>query len=109
MNQDPNQNINDNLASDTHNNSNNMTESIVFDDTNSNLHSNIPSILPNINPHNSSSISLLATQPDSIHQYQVIEYNNNQSFQDLLEEARNVHNNHITDSKRLQYLSTIHL
>ena len=78
-----------------------MTESVVFDDTNSDLHSNLPSVLPNNNPHDSSSISLLATQPDSIHQNQVNEHNNNQPFQDLLEEARNVHNNHITDSKHL--------
>ena len=83
MNQEePNQNINDNLASDGQNNLNVMTESVVFDDTNSDLLSNIPSLVPNNNPHDISSISLLTTQPDSIHQNQVIEYNNNQSFQD---------------------------
>ena len=64
-----NQNNNDNLASDSHNNLNVMTDSVVFDDTNSDL--NIPSVLPNNNPHDSSSISLLTTQPDSIHQNQV--------------------------------------
>ena len=105
MNQEnPNQNINDNLPSDSHNKSNNMTESIVFDDTNSDLHSNIPSTLANNNPHDSSSISLLTTQPHSIHQNQVIEHNINKSFQDLLKEAENVHNNHITDSTHLQYV-----
>ena len=62
----------DNLASDSHNNLNIMTESLVFDDTNSNLHSNIPSVLANNNPQDSSSISLLTTQLDSIHQNQVI-------------------------------------
>ena len=104
-----NQDLNDNLASDSHNNSNNMTESIVFNNTNSDPHSNISSVLANNNPRDSSSISLLTTQPDLIHQNKVIEYNNNQFFQDLLGEARSVHNNHITDFTRLQYLSTIHL
>ena len=79
-----------------------MTQSVVFEDTNSDLHSNIPSILANKNPHDSSSISLLTTQLDSIHQNQVIKYNNNLSFQDLLEEAKNVHNNHISESTCLQ-------
>ena len=101
----PNQNVNGNLASDSHDNRNVMTESVVFDDTNSDLHSNIPSVLPNNNSHDNSSISLLTTQTDLIHQNQVIEYNNNQSFQDVLEEARNVQNNHTTYSTRLQYLS----
>ena len=77
-----------------------MTESIVLDDTNSDLHSNIPSVLPNNNPHDNLSILLLTTQPDPIHQNQVIQYNNDQ-----LEEAKHVYNNHITDSSRLQYLS----
>ena len=76
-----------------------MTDSVVFDNTNSDLYCNIPSVLPNNNPHDISSILLLTTQPDSIHQSQVIEYNNNQSFQDVPEEARNEHNTHITDSK----------
>ena len=81
MNQEkPNQNVNNDLASDSHYNLNVMTDSVVFDDTNSDLHSIIPSVLPNNNPHDSPSISLLTTQPDSIHQIQVIEYNNNQSF-----------------------------
>ena len=106
MNQEiPNPNINDNLAAYSHNNLNVMTESIVFDDTNSDLRSAIASVLPNNNPHDSSSISLLTTQPDSIHENQVIEHNNNQSLEDLLEEATNVYNNHIIDSPRLQYLS----
>ena len=61
-----------------------MTESVVFDDTNSDLQSTIQSVLPNNNPHDNSSISLLTKQPDAIHQNQVIEYNNNRSFQDLL-------------------------
>ena len=69
MNQEnPDQNVSDNLPSDSHNNRNVMTESVVIDDTNSDLHSNIPSVLPNNNPHDSSSISLLTTEPDSIHQ-----------------------------------------
>ena len=83
-----------------------MTESVVFDNTNSDLQRAIPSILPNNYPHGSSSISLLTTQPDQIHQNQEIKYKKTQSSQHLLEEARNVHNNHITDSTRLQYLST---
>ena len=90
------------MASDSHNDLHVMTESVVFDDASSDLNSAILSVLPNNNPHNSS--SLLTIQPDSIHQNQVIECNNNQYFQDLLEEIRNVHNNHITDSTRLQYL-----
>ena len=106
MNQEyTNQNVDDNLASNCHNNFNVMAESVAFDDTNSELHSNIPSVLANKNPHDSSSISLLTTQPDSTHQNQLIEYNNNRSFQQSLEEARNVHNNHITDSTFIQYLS----
>ena len=105
MNQEnSNQNINDNLASNSQNNLNVMTHSVIFDNTNSDLHSNTPSVLPNNNPHDSSSISLLTTQPDSIHQNQVIE-NNNQSFQDLLQEVRNVCNIYITDSTHIQYLS----
>ena len=107
--ENPIRNVHDNLASDSHNNLNVMTESVVIDNTNSDLYSNIPSDVANIIPHDSSSISLLTTQPDSIHQNQVIKYNNNQSFQNLLEEARNMHNNYVTDSKRLQYLSTMHL
>ena len=102
MNQeDTKQNANDNLASDSQNNFHLMTEFVVFDNTNSDLHSYVP----NNNPHDSSSISLLTTQPDLIHQNRVKEYNNNQPFQDLLAEARNAHNNHITDSTHLQSLS----
>ena len=87
MNQEKtNQNITDNLASDSHNNLDVMTESVVFDDTNSDLHSGIPSVLPKNNPHDSSSISLLATQSDSIHQNKVIEYNNSQSYYCLVKE-----------------------
>ena len=62
------QNLNDDLASGSHNNLNVMTESKVFDCINSDLHSVIPSVLPNNSPHDSSSIALLTTQPDSIHQ-----------------------------------------
>ena len=104
MNQEkPNENLNDSLAPGNHNKVDVMTESIVFDDTNPDLHSKIPSVLPNNNPQDSSYISLLTTQPDSIHQ-KSIEYNKNQSFKDRLEETKNVYNNHITDSTRLQYL-----
>ena len=81
MNQEnPNQNINDDLAFNDHNNLNIMTDSIGVDDINSDLHSAIPSVLPNNNPHDSSSISLLTTQPDSNHQNQLIEYNNTNHF-----------------------------
>ena len=82
-----------------------MTESVVLDDTNLNLHCAISTLFANNKPGNSS-ISLLTTQPDSFHQNQMIEYNSNQPFQDLLEEERNVYNNHIIDSTHLQYLST---
>ena len=82
-----------------------MTGSIVFDNTNSDLQSATPLVFANNNPYDNSSISLCTTQPDSIYQNQTIEYNCNQPFQDLLEEAKNVYNNHIMDSTHLQYHS----
>ena len=89
MNQDnPNQSDHINLGTGSQSNSTSMVESIECADNNSDLNSNIPSVLAHNNPHDNSSISLLTTQPDSIHQDQVIEYNSNLFFQDLLEEAK---------------------
>ena len=55
--------------------------------------------------HNNPSISLSTSNQDQSHQNQIVEYGSNLSFQDLLQQAKNVYKNQITESTRLQYLS----
>jgi len=55
--------------------------------------------------HNNPSISLSTSNQDQSHQNQIVEYGTNLSFQDLLQQAKNVYKNQITESTRLQYLS----
>ena len=55
--------------------------------------------------HDNHSLSIATSSQDQSHQNQIVEYSTNQSFQDLLEQAKNVYKNQITESTRLQYLS----
>ena len=55
--------------------------------------------------HDNNSISLATSSQGQSHQNQIVEYNSNQSFQDLLQQAKNVYKNQITESTRLQYCS----
>ena len=53
----------------------------------------------------STSTSTISVPPTQTNHFQIVEYNPNSTFQNLLEEAHQIYKNQITDSTRLKYLS----
>ena len=91
-----------NIGSNSDITNNNNQQSLSPSDQNSTITSLVSvSNTENNNP----SISLSTSNQDQSHQNQIVEYGTNLSFQDLLQQAKNVYKNQITESTRLQYLS----